>query len=97
MQTIWKQNLIIGPNMIAMPINAKILSLQIQEGKITLWFLFDKEDRYDLKTRIFNVFATGEFFDQIVGKRHQHVGTVQIDIFVWHVFETVDFKEENNT
>ncbi len=67
---------------VLMPLGARILSVQNQNGNLTLWALVD--DRRDQVPRKFLVVGTGQDFDAF---GLEYVGTAQIGIFVWHVFE----------
>jgi len=84
MKTVWKYDLYFSPNVnITMPKGAKILSVQNQYDNLHLWALVDTEAPLELRT--FAVFETGEFKESY----GNHLATVQIRGFVWHVFETV--------
>jgi len=84
MKTVWKYGLYFSPNLkITMPAGAQILSVQNQHDELQLWALVDTEAPF--KQRTFGVFETGEFKESY----GNHLATVQIRGFVWHVFETV--------
>lgn len=90
--TIWKFPLAeIHEQTIAMPENATILSVQVQpkrgwgsRGEICMWALVDPHA--PLQERRFLIYGTGQ---AIFGweKEYQFVATVQLDSFVWHIFE----------
>ena len=65
-----------------MPKDAEILCVQIQGGFPRLWVKVDTEK--DEIFRAFRFYGTGSdiFRDEI------YIGTVQLDGFVWHLFET---------
>lgn len=72
-----------GAQTIEMPLNAEIIACQIQAGKITLWAVVNPD--VALEPRHFRILGTGfPFEDQL-----KHLGTVQLDEFVWHIFEEV--------
>lgn len=68
---------------IEMPRTAKILSIQNQNDKITIWAEVDLNIMGG--TRTFNVVTTGHDFPELAVYR----ATVQIGAFVWHVFEVL--------
>ena len=81
MKTIWKARLTPNGNVV-FPIDAQILSVQMQGNEPNVWALVDSTDRptvYRLK-----VFGTGHEIDREVGR---FIGTVQFDGMVFHVFE----------
>jgi len=63
------------------PVVADILSVQIQNGDICLWALVDLELGVENKEII--IVGTG----MTINCNVNHIGTVQEDSFVWHVFE----------
>ncbi len=65
-----------------LPDNAELLTVQNQNGEIFLWAKID--DSAIVRKRKFIVFGTGQPFDVVLRK---YIGTVQVGIFVWHVFE----------
>lgn len=85
---------------------ARILSFQNQNNKPIIWVLcslhegigeqFNKED----DERKFQLIGTGNIFDIPVNedcspfsyKDNRYIGTVQIDQFVWHLFEIIERK-----
>ena len=85
MNTIWKYPIQLGFNKLILPKGAIVLECQPQGGHITLWVLHDT-DQVEV-VRYFNVHGTGHELDEDPG---MHVGTVQMDSFVWHVFEVED-------
>jgi len=72
---------------IEMPANAGIISCQVQEGAITLWAIVDPDAKP--VERFFTVLGTGHAFFEGSNRQLHHLGTVQLDGFVWHVFEEV--------
>ena len=83
MKTIYKQTLELkGTQIIHLPKNTRILSLQNQNNKPTIWFYLDTEEKEMDEYRIF-MFGTGW---PISENLTNYLGTVQIDIFVWHFF-----------
>ena len=71
-----------GENSIALSIGAEILSIQMQKGSICMWALEDPDAT--TWVRNFVVYGTGWDIGDNPGK---YIGTVQDDIFVWHIFE----------
>lgn len=85
-RAIWKFSLPVRaePTMLAMPIGARILSVQTQQEEIRLWALVDPAE--DREARRFLVVATGQAFDRC-GKTY--LGTVQTGggVRVFHIWE----------
>lgn len=83
MKTIWKFELeVVGTQIIEMPANAKILSLQIQHNILCIWALVDKHaDRVKVE---FTTYGTGHDVYHSDG----YVGSYQLDggTLVFHVF-----------
>lgn len=85
-QMIYKYGLDIGINSIPMPVNAKILTAQVQFERIVIWARVDV-GQDSIETRKFAVFGTGFRIDDFAIK--SYIGTIQLDggQFVGHVFE----------
>ena len=70
----------------SVPLNSKVLSIQVQDGRPTIWMLIDDSIIKNSETRIFKLFATGEEFD--TEEWNVYYGTVQLGSrFVLHLFE----------
>jgi hypothetical protein len=65
-----------------MPVGAEVLSVGVQDGRIYLWAVV--ETTAPAMSRVFYVCGTGNPLN--VGNA-RFIGTVQMDYFVWHVFE----------
>ena len=84
MQTIYEYTFsLIDEQTVNMPLNAIILYCGIQRESICLWALVDTEDLDGSRT--FLIKGTGYQCDDV--KYANYVGTVQLNGFVWHVFE----------
>ena len=84
--TIWKfQFEISGDLTISMPANARVLSIQIQNGVPCMWAIVNQS--YPCEERNFKVFGTGHPMSAETALLAEHVGTFQDGQFVWHVFE----------
>jgi hypothetical protein len=84
MITIYKYQFQIADRIeIEMPIHSDILSVQLQGNTPTMWAKVDTS--LDLVKRIFLVFGTGHEINSIFDYRH--IGTIQHNGFVWHIFE----------
>jgi len=70
---------------IYMPLEAEILSFQVQHEVLTIWALVDPEK--GSVPRYFSIFGTGDYVDKSNVK--QYIGTVQVmgGSLVWHLFE----------
>ena len=67
-----------------LPLDARILSVQMQRGTLKLWALVDPT--MPLETRKFRTAGTGHPIDEVMG---EHISTFQVDggNFIFHVFE----------
>ena len=87
MQSIYKYQLeTTAAQVLKMPTGAKILSVQIQLGLITIWALIDLYSKDILEERVFLIYNTGTEHQAVRGK---HLATVQeLDgQVIYHVFE----------
>jgi hypothetical protein len=83
MRTIHKYPLELAPEVpVIMPDGAEIIAVQEQFGLPTIWAIVDTDK--PKKRRIFRIIGTGQ---NNVPDKSFYLGTVQIDGFVWHVFE----------
>ncbi len=90
--TIWKYTLPIKDEfMIEMPSNAKVLTIQSQNGEGCMWVLVDPDA--STETRTFKTIGTGHSVDLVefgaIGLT-AYRGTYQTEGLVWHIFEKVD-------
>lgn len=90
MKTVWKYTLEIvdGPQNIAMPTGAEILTAKEQQGALCLWALANDTSHQSstIEKRTFVVYGTGH---RIREENAKYVGTVLTygGHFVWHIFE----------
>ncbi len=90
--TIWKYTLPIKDEFtIEMPSNAKVLTIQSQNGVGCMWVLVDPNALTEV--RIFKTIGTGHPVDlatlgavELMAYR----GTYQTQGFAWHIFEKAD-------
>jgi hypothetical protein len=87
MNTIHKYVLSSGRMKIALPIGAKVLTVQRQGEDLCLWAVVDSSQQREM--RVFEVFGTGHQMPDGLSK-FQYISTVQEmgGALVWHVFET---------
>lgn len=81
-----------GAFCIELPETAQVLSVQLQGGVPHLWVILSP--REPNVNRWFRWYGTGERIE--VREGPAYVGTVQIDSFVWHLFEVkpvTDWRE----
>lgn len=80
--------------MVAMPIDAEILSVQDQHGALTLWAIVDPSA--PVVATAFAVYGTGH--PMYADREHRHVGTVQMHegSLVWHVFQIIVSAEDRS-
>lgn len=83
-KVVWKYPLRVQEHQtVTMPTGSTPLALQMQEGMPTLWAFVDPEAL--LETR--NVYMLGTGHGSLEEPdNYKHLGTVQIDGFVWHYF-----------
>jgi hypothetical protein len=68
-----------------MPAEAKMLTVQMQDGKPFMWALVDQHlGKVD---RRFITFGTGWELEGFEAKHMRYIGTFQDGQFVWHLFE----------
>ena len=82
MKKILKYQLSGFENIIEMPENAKVLSIQLRENGIYLWAITDPDNKK--VQRKFLLVGTGQQFNS---DNLEFIGTVQVEPFVWHIFE----------
>lgn len=86
---IWKQKLkVTDVQKILVPEGTEILSIAVQNGEICIWekvpsnFFWSPEAMFE--ERLIDIFGTGNPMEDYEGR---FIGTVQLNGFVWHVFE----------
>lgn len=84
MKTIWKFNLeLYDTQAIEIPIGARPLTVQMQNGELCLWAIVDSTAE---KTRCYvHIIGTGNPVPPNVDE-YRYINTVQDGAFVWHVF-----------
>lgn len=83
--TVWKYMLLTFSNEIIVPVGARVLSVQAQNGLPTLWVLVDLTEARRETWRV-DLFGTGHPVPSPgIG---EYLGTVQMpSALVWHVFK----------
>jgi hypothetical protein len=84
MRTIYKYPLVVGYNGISLPLGAEVVHIAEQYGQLQMWVEHDLNR--PLTQRQFNVYGTGHW---IHNDNEQHLATVIVDDFVWHVYENI--------
>lgn len=81
---VWKYPLKVNDHqLVAMPVGARPLCVQLQQGVPMLWALVDPEG--EIKNR--NVYMLGTGAGSLENPDdYKHIGTVQMDGLVWHYF-----------
>lgn len=84
---IWKVQLeLTDKQIIELRSGYRILSVQVQNGQICLWYMFPEQNR-NIKDRIpIWIHGTG---NPIEDSGNAFLGTVQLNNFVWHIFTEV--------
>lgn len=88
MNQVFKYSLNIGTTIVGLPLGAKVLSVQMQRGTVTMWALVDPSAMP--LPRMFDVVGTG----WNVPEDGIYRGTVQAGDFVWHAFEIPHLSAE---
>lgn len=84
---IYKQPLEVMPaQAVEMPVGAKVLCVQTQNGRPTIWYEFDGHDTA-ARSRFIYVVPTGADFE--IKEPHRYVGTAQTGPLVWHIYEEI--------
>lgn len=86
MNTIWKYTLeVVDSQTVEMPRDAKILSAQMQNGKLCLWAFVNTESPHNERDIV--IFGTGHKMPEDCAM--SHIGTIQTTggYLVWHIFE----------
>jgi hypothetical protein len=82
MKAIYKYPMSLKDQWVSLPIGAKMLTVEIQNGVLCLWALVDPSEK--IAARFFKVLGTGWNSNEI--DDFDYVGTVFQDEFVWHIF-----------
>jgi hypothetical protein len=96
MKTIYKYELeITDEQSFRLPRNSRILSAGNQLGRLFIWAEVDTDIESELRT--FHIYGTGNPIPELnEGARHKSfrgrifIGTVQMGVFAWHVYEIVE-------
>lgn len=84
MQTIWKYPVVLDDEFeLRMPAGARLLTVQVQQGKPVLWALVNPD--VPQKTRRFRLYGTGQPLPDAPG---EYVGSFQVHggALVFHLF-----------
>jgi hypothetical protein len=84
MKRIYKYELKDGRG-VEMPIGAKVLTIQTQNGLPYIWALVDTDAECDF--RYFTIVGTGHDFPN--ADDFNYISTIQDVPFVWHIFECI--------
>lgn len=71
-----------------LPLNATVLSFQVQGETPVIWVLGDFDQPYR-ENREFIYVGTGH---ELPEQNLDFIGTIQVDVFVWHLFEILRDK-----
>ncbi len=74
---------------VSMPKGAQIVHCAKQRENICLWAIIDKKEIQHY-TRLFLILGTGQQFDQKDFDKMKYIATLDVGIFVWHVFEWIN-------
>ncbi len=88
MKKIYKYRLtLIDRQYINMPIGYEILSVQVQDNDLVLWALVSPEMK---NARVpIEINGTGNMIHEHEGESKKYLATIQMNYFVWHVFEII--------
>lgn len=86
MRTIYKYELVHGPQLLRLPRDSRILHADMQNGGLFLWALVNTTHPEEGRQII--VTGTGhEIKENPVTQNLIHISTIMDDVYVWHVFE----------
>ena len=90
---VWKYQLNPGVTRLQMPMDAKVLHVEVQHGQPQLWALVQPTN--EIRDRDFFVVGTGHPFQEYL--QPSHVGTFMLEggALVFHVFESMDARIES--
>jgi len=94
-KTIWKFELEpIDRQIIEMPVNAEILTVQIQNETPCIWALVDPTKLTEI--RVIEIFGTGHKMYYDIKNDRKHLGTYQLygGSLVFHVFERLNNRQD---
>jgi len=77
---------------ISIPVDSQILKVGVQEGDIYIWAWEDPAMEHE--DRQIEVYGTGQWMSDGDFNR-VHLGTVEVGVFIWHVFEKVAPKYQH--
>jgi hypothetical protein len=93
MYTVYKYHLEVRrESHVWMPVRATPLSVQIQNGRLTLWAVVDPKSV--LSDHAFYIINTG---GEMTGREKRFISTVEAGEFVWHIFDSEeewDYRRE---
>lgn len=95
MYKIWKYILsITDTQIINIPEGSKILKIGVQEGtNISMWCMVNPDaSKID---RLIKIHGTGQDI-QTEYPEDAYVGSVQLDGYVWHIFDEGEYEEEKD-
>ena len=82
-QVVWKYQLDrAGRTEVTMPGGAKVVEVAMQGDRFTLWAVVCPG--IVNQKRVFYIVGTG---DPLPPEAHTHLGTVHVEVFVFHIFE----------
>ncbi len=86
--TIWKFPVVIDDSFVlALPVGAKVLSVQAQNDAPNMWVLLDQDTKQPFVNRLFRVYGTGHMIQDRLTL--EFIGTFQLmgGRLVFHLFE----------
>jgi hypothetical protein len=69
---------------IKLPLTSRILSCQLQNNRIVMWYEFRATEEHNLRARTISIKGTGIPFEENIDATY--IGTVQQLSFVWHIY-----------
>ena len=89
-KTIHKYSLeMVNQQKVVLPKNARILTIQFQEGDPKLWYLFDTKEE-ETEERLIELFGTGHILVYNEDIARKYISTVVEEELVFHFFERND-------
>ena len=84
-KTIWKYPLTIPSTLVEMPMDADILTVQMQDKNPVLWCRVNSDTKHPSESREFVFVGTGRPLPD--APSYEYIGTIQQSPFAWHLYE----------
>lgn len=87
MRTIYKYRINFGAPSLEIPLGSKCIHVGSQGEHVCMWVEVD--DDAQLETERWHLFIIGTGHQLPAGAEHEHLGSVIMDPFVWHLYRVM--------